>query len=277
MTAVTQTVNIDGGDNSERLSFGELDEALAYDTTDGEERLGSRVYFDYELYKLYSAGQLNIQRRVIEAFDDNVKVGTVDEVQVWLDTVNVSLNQECGLDLEIDGVPLRLNRSTPDQRVHLLFRGQEIPAGLADNADGTLRVDANASADARFETTAIDHLFIYGTPQFQNRVYEQLALMSGYPELKRALDAARQGYADVPDIVLMQCHAGPAQQGPGFDLSRVIPARYAHLLPGAYTAVLYDPYQAKGLDGLTALARLLQDAYEAWTPSVLVPALDIDI
>lgn len=80
MTAVTQTVNIDGGDNSERLSFGELDEALAYDTTDGEERLGSRVYFDYELYKLYSAGHLNIQRRVIEAFDDNVKVGTVDEV-----------------------------------------------------------------------------------------------------------------------------------------------------------------------------------------------------
>ena len=36
MTAVTQTFNIDGGDNSERLSFGEMDEALAYDATDGE-------------------------------------------------------------------------------------------------------------------------------------------------------------------------------------------------------------------------------------------------
>lgn len=277
MTAVTQTFNIDGGDKSERLSFGEMDEALAYDATDGEERLGSRVYFGYELYKLYSANKFNIQRRLIEAFDDDVKVGTLDEIQVWLNTANVSLSQECGLDLEVNGVSLRLNRSTPDQRVHLLFSGEDIPAGLTDNADGTLRVDANASDDARFETTAIDHLFIYGTPQFQNRVYEQLALLPGYPDLKKALDAARQGYANVPDIVLMQCHAGPAQQGPGFDLSRVIPAKYADLLPGEYTAVLYDPYQAKGLDGLTALARLLQDAYEALAPGVLLPAPGTDI
>ncbi|WP_145128626.1 hypothetical protein [Pseudomonas sp. URMO17WK12:I11] len=277
MTAVTQTLNIDGGDLSERLNFGEMDEALAYDVTDGKQRPGSRVYFDYELYKLYSASHLNIQRRLIEAFDDDVKVGTVDEIQVWLDTANVTLSQERGLDLEVDGVSLRLNRSTPDQRVHLLFSGEVIPAGLADNAEGTLRVDANASADARFETTAIDHLFIYGTPQFQNRVYEQLALLPGYPELKKALNAARQGYANVPDIVLMQCHAGPAQKGPGFDLSRVIPAKYAHLLPGDYTAVLYDPYQAKGVDGLTALARLVQDAYQALAPSILVPAPGTDI
>ncbi|MBF8775927.1 hypothetical protein [Pseudomonas fulva] len=277
MTAIKQTLTIDGNDKSERLSFGEMDEALAHDASDGEERLGSRVYFDYEVYTLYSAGHLKIQRRLIEAFDDDMKVATADEIQVWLDTANVSLNQACGLDLEVDGVSLRLNRSTPDQRVHLLLSGEQTPAGLADNADGTLRVDASASADARFETTAIDHLFIYGTPQFQNRVYAQLALLSGYPELKQALDAARQRYADVPDIVLMQCHAGPAQLGPGFDLSRVIPARYAHLLPGAYTAVLYDPYQAKGLDGLTALARLLQDAYEALAPSVLVPARGIDV
>lgn len=277
MTAVTQTFNVDGGDKSEPLSAGEMDEAVAYDATDGEERLGSRAYYEYEVYKLYSADQFNIQRRLIEAFDDDVKVGTVDEIQVWLDTANVSLSQECGLDLEVEGVLLRLNKATPDQRVHLLFIGEAIPAGLADNADGTLRVDANASTDARFETTAIDHLYIYGTPQFQNRVYEQLALLSGYPELKKTLDAARQGYANVPDIVLMQCHAGPAQQGPGFDLSRVIPAKYAHLLPGDYTAVLYDPYQAKGLDSLTALARLLQDAYEAFAPDVLVPAPGTDI
>lgn len=277
MTAVTQTLNIDGGDLSERLNFGEMGEALAYDVTDGKQRPGSRVYFDYELYKLYSASHLNIQRRLIEAFDDDVKVGTVDEIQVWLDTANVSLSQERGLDLEVDGVTLRLNRSTPDQRVHLLFSGEVIPTGLADNAEGTLRVDASASADARFETTAIDHLFIYGTPQFQNRVYEQLALLPGYPELKKALNAARQGYANVPDIVLMQCHAGPAQQGPGFDLSRVIPAKYAHLLPGDYTAVLYDPYQAKGVDGLTALARLVQDAYQALAPGILVPAPGTDI
>ncbi|WP_367597899.1 hypothetical protein [Pseudomonas fulva] len=277
MTAVTQTLNIDGGDLSERLNFGEMGEALAYDVTDGKQRPGSRVYFDYELYKLYSTSHLNIQRRLIEAFDDDVKVGTVDEIQVWLDTANVSLSQERGLDLEVDGVTLRLNRSTPDQRVHLLFSGEVIPAGLADNTEGTLRVDASASADARFETTAIDHLFIYGTPQFQNRVYEQLALLPGYPELKKALNAARQGYADVPDIVLMQCHAGPAQQGPGFDLSRVIPAKYAHLLPGDYTAVLYDPYQAKGVDGLTALARLVQDAYQALAPGILVPAPGTDI
>jgi hypothetical protein len=35
--------------------------------------------------------------------------------------------------------------------------------------------------------------------------------------------------------------------------------------------VLYDPYSAEGLDGLTTLARMLQQAYEALAPDMLVP------
>lgn len=263
--------HIDGNDKSKSAGFGELDEAIAYDDP-AESALGSsRVYFNFELFDLYRSPVIHIQRRLIDAMDGEAIVGSIDELLVWLNTTDVKLRQDSNITLEVDGQPFTIQPASSEQRLHLLFVAAEAPEGIGQGIDYPVRVDGNASRDNLFETTAFEHLFLYGTPQFQARVYEQLALLPGYPELKRLLDKARQQYANVPDIVLMQCYTGPRQQGPGFDLQGVIPAKYSHLLPGDYTAVLYDPYDANGLDGLTTLARMLQEVYNALAPDSLIP------
>ncbi len=271
MTTSTTPQIVLGNEKGKAVAFGELDEAIGYDDLASSELTQSRVYFNYELFDLHREPNIHIQRRLIEAMDDNVVVGRTDEILIWLNTIDVKLNHDSDLELEVAGKSFAIRQSSADQRLHLLFSGAEAPAGITESITVPLYVDGNASPDRRFEVTAIDHLFLYGTPQFQARVLEQLALLPGYPALNRQLQMARKQFASVPDIVIMQCHAGPTQLGPGFDLQRVIPAKYAHLLPGHYTVILYDPYSAEGLDGLTTLARMLQQAYEALAPDMLVP------
>jgi hypothetical protein len=263
---------VDGNDRSKGAGFGEMDEAIDYDNPSPSGLGDSRVYFNYELFDLYKAPLVHFQRRVIEAIDDEESVGNLDEILVWLRTANVKLSQGSDITLEVEGESFIIQQASPEQRLHLLFMGTALPETIGAGVTCPLRIDASADPDRHFEITAIENLYLYGTPQFLARVFEQLALLPGYPELKRLLDTARQQYASVPDIVLMQRHAGPPQQGPGFDLQRVIPAKYSHLLPGSYTTVLYDPYDASGLDGLTTLARILQQAYDALAPDMLAPA-----
>ncbi len=265
----TPTHLINGNDTSNRVGFGELDEAIDYDisSTTGL----ARVYFTFELYELYHSANVHIQRKLIEARDNKKIVGSADEILVWLNTDKVTLTKDSAFNLTVDGDHWTIKPASADQRLHLLFMGGEAPDGILDGIEGSVRVDGNAGPTCQFETTAIDHLFVYGTPQFQARVYEQLALLHGYPEFEKLLSAAWQRYVSVPDIVLMQRHAGPPQQGPGFDLQRVIPASYKHLLPGDYTALLYDPYDATGLDGLTTLTRMLQEIYDLLAPIPLTP------
>lgn len=271
----TQAANaqiIDGNGKVQEVAIGEMDEAIAYDNPTESQLTAARVYFNYELFDLYKASNVHVQRRLIEAIDAGTVAGTLDEILVWLTTTDVTLRQEGAFTLQADGQPLTIQQASPKQRIRLLFMGTEAPAHLTEGITLPLRVDGNAGAQAQFEVTAIDHLYLYGTPQFQERVFEQLALLPGYPQLSRLLDTARKQYATVPDIVLMQCHAGPPQQGPGFDLHRAMPDKYAHLLSGNYTVVLYDPYDAEGLDGLTTLLRMLQHAYDTLASGMLFPA-----
>ncbi|MDZ3993244.1 hypothetical protein [Pseudomonas sp. Teo4] len=236
---------LDGNDRSKEAGFGEMDEAIAYDNPAAPGITLSRVYFNFELFDLYHSPHVHIQRRLIDAVDDGAYVGTADEILVWLRTTDVTLTQDSGITLEIDGKPLVIERASPEQRLHLLFVNAQAPKSIAEDVKIPLRIDGNASANRTFEVTPNDHLFVYGTPQFQARTLAQLAMPASHPELARLLDTAHQQYDAVPDIVLMQRHAGPPQQGPGFDLQRVIPAKYSHLLPGDYTVVLYDPYDSK--------------------------------
>ncbi|ANY88755.1 MULTISPECIES: hypothetical protein [Pseudomonas] len=271
-TPAANTRIIDGNGKLQEVAIGEMDEAIAYDNPTSSQLNAARVYFNYELFDLYKAANVHIQRRLIEALDDGAVVASVDEMLVWLTTTDVTLHQDSALILQADGQALTIRQASPEQRIHLLFMGAEAPAQVTDGLTLPLRVDGNAGAQAQFEVTAIDHLYLYGTPQFQERVFEQLALLPGYPQLNQLLEGARKQYTTVPDIVLMQCHAGPTQQGPGFDLHRAMPEKYAHLLPAGYIAVLYDPYDATGLDGLTTLLRMLQNAYDSLASGMLLPA-----
>ena len=271
MTTTMQTIDIDGSDTSSRLRHGELDEAVGYDATDPQGRTGSRVYFNYDLYSLLESERVQIKRRVIEAMEDWQVIGDSDELQIWLHTTDVQVTQHAdALLLNVDGLALRIGRASPTQIVHLLFTGNEAPAGLLDGIDQPVRLDSNADAVAKLDVTALDNVLLYGTRQFRERMYMQLALLPGYPALQRLIAAARERDAAVPRVVFMQCFAGPPQQGEGLEL--VVDPSLHHVLPGAYTAVLYDPYRATGLDGLTTLARLLQSVYDALLPDMLVPS-----
>lgn len=271
-TPVATTHLLDANDKTRIAAHGEMDEAIAHDIVSEAGLHSTRIYYDYELFDLHTSPLATLQRRLITAYDGDERIGECDEILAWLSSPDAELSQDKDITLKVAGQTFIIQPATAEQRLHLLFLGNDAPEGIGQGIAQPLRVDNHADPHNRFDVTALDNLYLYGTPQFQARVYEQLLLLPGYPALKQLLDTARQRYETVPDMVLMQCYAGPAQFGPGFDLERVIPNEHAHRVSGDYTAVLYDPYEASGLDGLTTLARLLQQAYDALAPDVLLPA-----
>ncbi|MNM47425.1 hypothetical protein D3C81_583910 [compost metagenome] len=267
----TPTHILDGNDKSKLVDHGDMDEAIAEDNPASPDFPRSRYSFFFELFDLYDSGNVHIQRKLTEARDLQSTVATCDEVLVWLKTSEVKLSLDTDIMLEVDGQPFAIRQASPEQRLTLQFMDREAPQILTEDFSAPLRVDGNASPGKNFEITAIDHLYLFGTPQFQARMFEQLALLAGYPELSQLLDTARQQYETVPEIVIMQLHAGTPQYGPGFDMRAAIPARYSHLLTGNYTVVLFDPYASNGLDALTTLTKMLQEAYSALTTGLLIP------
>ena len=93
----TQAANaqiIDGNGKVQEVAIGEMDEAIAYDNPTESQLTAARVYFNYELFDLYKASNVHVQRRLIEAIDAGTVAGTLDEILVWLTTTDVTLRRK---------------------------------------------------------------------------------------------------------------------------------------------------------------------------------------
>ncbi|CAK9890601.1 MULTISPECIES: hypothetical protein [Pseudomonas] len=243
-------IKIDGKVNTPSVIIEELDEA----TQD------FRV--ERQRFTLHKDARVMVERWVQTAKLDWEDAGESDEIVIWSRSSDIALSQAGSqLNVRVDNQDYLISPSTASQRLTLQVLKSDLPLGLAEGFNWPLRIDSGASSSKTLIQTEDEYLRIYGTPQFQFRILNQLALLDGHRELKALLDDSKNALAGrVVNVLIME----QSVKAGGVIGASVFPAPYAR---ESEIALLYNPYD--GVDSDTELFKLLYRIFDSIiSPSV---------